>query len=55
MAGGELVSRWYMGCHLERSTLPGYHLPWSTYNGETFLYADTLAGLKQLVKDSKKK
>lgn len=55
MAGGELVSRWYMGCHLWRDTSPGYRLPWSTYTGETFLYADTLAGLKQLIKASKRK
>lgn len=47
--------REYMGCLLERDSSPGYRLPWSAYTGETFLYADTLAGLKELVRKAKKK
>jgi hypothetical protein len=33
----------------------GYRLPWSAYTGEVFLYADTLAGLKELVRRAKQK
>ena len=47
--------RWYMGCILVRDTSPGCRLSWPAYTGETFLQADTLAGLKALVKESKKK
>jgi hypothetical protein len=50
-----MVGRWYMGCLLERDSSPGYRLPWSAYTGETFLYADTLAGLKELVRRAKQK
>lgn len=47
--------REYMGCLLERDSSPGYRMPWSAYTGETFLYADTLAGLKELVRKAKGK
>ena len=47
--------REYMGRLLERDSSPGYRLPWSAYTGETFLYADTLAGLKELIRHAKGK
>lgn len=53
--GGCRVVREYMGCLLERDSSPGYRLPWSAYTGETFLYSDTLAGLKELIRKAKKK
>lgn len=47
------MSRWYMGCYLER-TAPTCQFRWYSWcDGGKF--ADTLADLKALVKASKKK
>lgn len=46
--------RVYMGINIERKTTPGYALPWSAYVNGTFVYADTLAGIKALIRDELK-
>jgi hypothetical protein len=42
--------RVYMNCNINRSTTPGYALPWSAYVNGHFVYADTLAGIKELIR-----
>jgi hypothetical protein len=50
------ASRWYRGCYLEYGyTAPftGMYWQWSTYvDGHGGLYADTLTGIKALVRDA---
>ena len=40
----------YMGCNVTRSSTPGYALPWSAYVNGRFVYADTLTGIKELIR-----
>ena len=34
-----------------RNTEPGYRLPWSAYVNDHFVSADTLAGIKELIRE----
>ena len=43
--------RVYMGCNIERKSIPGYALPWSAYVNGHFIYADTLAGIKAGIRE----
>ena len=45
--------RTYLGVNIYRESEPGYALPWTARldNGQQ-LAADTLAGIKQLIKDN---
>ena len=45
-----MKTRIYLGCNIERKTSPGYALPWSAYVNGHFVYADTLAGIKELIR-----
>jgi len=41
----------YMGCNVTRSSTPGYALPWSAYVNGRFVYADTLTGIKEMIRE----
>jgi hypothetical protein len=40
----------YRGCNITRATSAGFALPWSAYVNGHFVYADTLAGVKELIR-----
>lgn len=44
--------REYRGVTIYRSTEPGYRLPWTADGGGGSLAADTLAGIKELIRDN---
>jgi hypothetical protein len=44
------MSRQYFGHTLTRNDTPGSRLRWSAYVNGSFVYADTLAGIRQLVR-----
>jgi hypothetical protein len=41
----------YRGVNINRTTTPGYELPWNAYVAGRFVSADTLGGLKELISD----
>lgn len=43
--------RTYRGVNISHSTQVGYKLPWSAYVGGRFVYADTLDGIKALIRE----
>jgi hypothetical protein len=45
------MTREYFGCIIERNTEPGYRLRWSALTPSGMVAADTLAGIKQLIKE----
>jgi hypothetical protein len=45
-------TRDYRGVPITRSTEPGYRLPWRAYVDDHFVSADTLAGLKALIRQA---
>jgi hypothetical protein len=52
MTGG----RWYKGCSVSRVCKHGAQFHWESYvDGGGFLYADTLAGLKELITEALRK
>jgi hypothetical protein len=44
-------NRVYRGVHITRATRPGV-MPWGAYVGGTFVYADTWAGIKELIRQA---
>lgn len=42
--------RTYFGCVLNRSTTPGYALRWTAFTPKGQVAADTLSGLKELIR-----
>lgn len=46
--------RTYRGVTLNRRYDPGYAMPWWAYVGDRFVSADTLSGLKQVVREHTK-
>ena len=44
-------NRTYRGVNITYSTSVGYRVPWSAYLVDRFVYADTLAGIKQLIRE----
>lgn len=44
----------YKGCNIYRNTEPGFHLPWISYVDGLFVYADTLQGIKRMIKGTEK-
>ena len=43
----------YKGCNIYRNFQPN-KLPWTAYCGNGWCYADTLAGIKELIRDGDK-
>lgn len=42
----------YRGCNISRNTRPGPYLRWETYAVDHFVYADTLAGIKEAIREA---
>ena len=43
--------RTYRGVLITYSSAVGYRLPWSAYVGGRFVYADTLNGIKAMIRE----
>lgn len=50
-----MKNRVFMDCNIARKDTPGYALPWSSYVKDHFVYADTLAGIKAIIRCETKK
>lgn len=47
----EREARLYKGCVITHTNRLGY-MPWGAYVGDRFVYADTLAGIKQQISEA---
>lgn len=45
------ANRMYYGVNIMHSTTVGYMVPWSAYVAGRFVYADTLDGIKAMIRE----
>lgn len=43
----------YFGCIISKKDSFGYSLKWESYVNGSFVYADTLSGIKQMIRERK--
>jgi hypothetical protein len=43
----------YFGANIAREEFSPYGLPWSTYADDRFMFADTLQGIRRLIRENR--